>query len=202
MTRSECRDDRAAEQYAQNGTCAFNVRIDHKTVAGVTTSLGCGAMSDHAIALRDATKQFPHRAGGTFTAIRDVTMEVARGEFVTVVGPTGCGKSTTLSLVSGLEPATHGTVTVNGLPVRGIPEGVGYMFQSDAVLPWKTVLDNVALGLRYHRVPKAEAHARARDYRIDLGRQLPERWGGRFRKAAVFLLKPDHHRFGHGDADI
>lgn len=121
-------------------------------------------MSDHAIALRDATKQFPHRAGGTFTAIRDVTLDVARGEFVTVVGPTGCGKSTTLSLVSGLEPATQGTVTVNGAPVRGIPDGVGYMFQSDAILPWKTVLDNVALGLRYRKVPGREAIARARDW--------------------------------------
>jgi NitT/TauT family transport system ATP-binding protein len=126
-------------------------------------------MSDHAIALRGATKQFPHRAGGTFTAIRDVDLEVARGEFVTVVGPTGCGKSTTLSLVSGLEPATHGTVTVNGAPVRGIPDGVGYMFQTDAVLPWKTVLDNVALGLRYHHVGKAEANAKARDWIVRVG---------------------------------
>jgi len=121
-------------------------------------------MSNHAIALRDATKTFPHRAGGTFTAIRDVTLEVAAGEFVTVVGPTGCGKSTTLSLVSGLEPATHGSVEVNGAPVQGIPDGVGYMFQTDAVLPWKTVLDNVAIGLRYRGQGKAQANARARDW--------------------------------------
>jgi NitT/TauT family transport system ATP-binding protein len=126
-------------------------------------------MSDHAIALRDATKQFPHRAGGTFTAIRDVDLEVARGEFVTVVGPTGCGKSTTLSLISGLEPATQGTVTVNGEPVHGIPDGVGYMFQTDAVLPWKTVLDNVALGLRYRKVPAKQAAERARDWIARVG---------------------------------
>lgn len=126
-------------------------------------------MSDHAIALRDATKQFPHRAGGTFTAIRDVDLEVARGEFVTVVGPTGCGKSTTLSLISGLEPASQGTVTVNGEPVDGIPDGVGYMFQTDAVLPWKTVLDNVALGLRYRKVPAKQAAEQARDWIARVG---------------------------------
>jgi NitT/TauT family transport system ATP-binding protein len=117
-----------------------------------------------AISLRSATKRFATRAGTPFTAITDVSLDVAAGEFVTIVGPTGCGKSTTLSLVSGLEPATTGTVQVHGQPVTAIPDGIGYMFQSDAVLPWKNVLDNVALGLRYHRVPKAEAHARARDW--------------------------------------
>jgi NitT/TauT family transport system ATP-binding protein len=117
-----------------------------------------------AISLRNATKRFATRSGEPFTAITDVDLEVAAGEFVTVVGPTGCGKSTTLSLVSGLEPASAGTVEVHGRPVTGIPDGVGYMFQSDAVLPWKNVLDNVALGLRFHKVPRAEAHRRARDW--------------------------------------
>jgi NitT/TauT family transport system ATP-binding protein len=117
-----------------------------------------------AITLRAATKTFGTRSGTPFTAIRDVDLDVAPGEFVTVVGPTGCGKSTTLSLVSGLEPATRGSVSVNGRPVDGIPDGVGYMFQSDATLPWKNVLDNVALGLRYRGVPRKEADARARDW--------------------------------------
>ena len=87
-----------------------------------------------------------------------------RGEFVTVVGPTGCGKSTTLSLVSGLHPPTRGEVLVNGQPVTGIPDGLGYMFQQDAVLPWRSVLDNVAAGPRYRGTPKAEARERARDW--------------------------------------
>jgi len=117
-----------------------------------------------AISLRAATKKFATRSGEPFTAITDVTLDVAAGEFVTIVGPTGCGKSTTLSLVSGLEPATSGTVEVHGRPVTDIPEGIGYMFQTDAVLPWKNVLDNVALGLRYHKVAKSEAHAKARDW--------------------------------------
>jgi NitT/TauT family transport system ATP-binding protein len=122
-----------------------------------------------AISLRGATKRFATRSGTPFTAIADVTLDVAAGEFVTIVGPTGCGKSTTLSLVSGLEPASAGTVEVHGRPVTGIPDGIGYMFQTDAVLPWKNVLDNVALGLRYRKVGKPEAHAKARDWLVRVG---------------------------------
>jgi NitT/TauT family transport system ATP-binding protein len=117
-----------------------------------------------AISLRGATKRFATRSGDPFTALRDVTLDVAAGEFVSIVGPTGCGKSTTLSLVSGLEPASAGTVQVSGRPVDGIPDGVGYMFQTDAVLPWKNVLDNVALGLRYRGASRAAAHTSARDW--------------------------------------
>jgi NitT/TauT family transport system ATP-binding protein len=117
-----------------------------------------------AISLRSATKRFATRSGEPFTALTDVSLDVAAGEFVTVVGPTGCGKSTTLSLVSGLEPVSSGTVQVHGRPVQGIPDGVGYMFQADAVLPWKTVLGNVALGLRYRKVSRAEAEEQARDW--------------------------------------
>jgi sulfonate transport system ATP-binding protein len=117
-----------------------------------------------AISLSRASKRFPTASGTPFTAITDVDLTVAPGEFVTVVGPTGCGKSTTLSLISGLEPASGGTVEVYGAPVRGIPDGVGYMFQTDAVLPWKNVLDNVALGLRYRRLEKGAARAEAREW--------------------------------------
>ena len=140
-----------------------------------------------AISLRAATKRFATRSGTPFTAITDVTLDVAAGEFVTIVGPTGCGKSTTLSLVSGLEPASAGTVEVHGQPVTGIPEGIGYMFQTDAVLPWKNVLDNVALGLRYHKVAKGEAHAKALDWinRVGLGGfedRYPHQLSGGMRK--------------------
>jgi NitT/TauT family transport system ATP-binding protein len=122
-----------------------------------------------AIRLSGATKSFPTRDGGAYTAIHDVDLTVARGEFVTVVGPTGCGKSTTLSLVSGLEAATAGRVEVAGTPVVGIPDGLGYMFQSDAVLPWRNVLDNVAAGPRYRGTPKAEAREQAREWVAKVG---------------------------------
>ena len=122
-----------------------------------------------AIRLSGATKAFPTRDGGSYTAIRDVDLEVRPGQFVSVVGPTGCGKSTTLSLVSGLEAATSGTVEVDGLPVTGIPDGLGYMFQADAVLPWRTVLDNVGAGPRYRGVAKADARDRAREWLVKVG---------------------------------
>src|SRR4051812_43986012 len=127
--------------------------------------------TEYAISLTAATKAFPTRDGGSSPAIRDVDLTVRRGEFVTVVGPTGCGKSTTLALVSGLHAATDGDVVVNGSPVTGIPDGLGYMFQQDAVLPWRTVLDNIAAGPRYRGLGKSEARDRARDWveKVGLG---------------------------------
>jgi NitT/TauT family transport system ATP-binding protein len=124
-----------------------------------------------AIRLAGATKAFPTRDGGSYTAIRDVDLTVARGEFVSIVGPTGCGKSTALSLISGLQPATGGQVEVDGQPVERIPEGLGYMFQQDAVLPWRTVLDNVAAGPRYRGVARKVAQEQARDWveKVGLG---------------------------------
>src|ERR1700736_6325745 len=110
-----------------------------------------------AIELRGVTKRFLTPSGSVFTALRDLDMVVQPGEFCAVVGPTGCGKSTTLALISGLEPASEGEVTVFGKPVNGIAEGIGYVFQSDAVFPWKTVLDNVAAGPRYHGVTTHDA---------------------------------------------
>ena len=123
-----------------------------------------------AIELRGATKRF-RSSGGVHTAVRDLDLTVNSGEFVAVVGPTGCGKSTTLSLVSGLEPASDGEALVHGRPVDGIPEGVGYMFQNDAVLPWRSVLDNVATGPRYRGLAKRAARDKARDWveRVGLG---------------------------------
>ncbi|WP_433664481.1 ABC transporter ATP-binding protein [Nocardia sp. CA-128927] len=118
-------------------------------------------MNHPLIELRSATKRFPGTGGGIHTAVKNLDLEVRPGEFVSVVGPTGCGKSTTLSLVSGLEPASAGRTLVRGKDVDGIPDGIGYMFQQDAVLPWKSVLDNVALGPRLRGASKAEARAKA-----------------------------------------
>ena len=134
------------------------------TSSATSSAASTGSLRPTAITLRNATKAFPTREGGSYTAIRDVDLTVRQGEFVTVVGPTGCGKSTTLSLISGLQPATAGEVVVDGRPVTGIPDGMGYMFQTDAVLPWRTVLDNVATGPRYRGSSKAEARDKARGW--------------------------------------
>jgi NitT/TauT family transport system ATP-binding protein len=117
-----------------------------------------------AIELRGVTKRFTTPTGATYTALRDLDLQVAPGEFCAIVGPTGCGKSTTLTLVSGLERPSLGTVKVHGEDVSGITPGVAFMFQTDAVLPWKTVLDNVAVGPRFRGTSKSQANTAARDW--------------------------------------
>ena len=101
---------------------------------------------DAGIQLTDVTKRFLTPAGEAFTALADVTFAVEPGQFCAVVGPTGCGKSTTLSLVSGLDRLSDGAITIGGAPVNGLADGISFMFQPDALLPWKTVLGNVAMG--------------------------------------------------------
>jgi len=122
-----------------------------------------------AIELHGVTKRFLTPSGGVYTALRDLTMAVEPGEFCAVVGPTGCGKSTTLALISGLEPPSEGEVEVLGKPVNGIVDGIGYMFQADAVFPWKTVLENVAAGPRYGGSSARDARAKARDWLARVG---------------------------------
>ena len=122
------------------------------------------ASGTSAIDIRGVTKRFTTPNGSTYTALRDLDLRVAPGEFCAVVGPTGCGKSTTLTLVSGLERPSLGTVTVHGQPVTGTTPGVGFVFQTDAVLPWKSVLDNVAAGPRFRGTAKAQANTSARDW--------------------------------------
>ncbi|MGN6597857.1 MAG: ABC transporter ATP-binding protein, partial [Actinomycetes bacterium] len=123
-----------------------------------------GGPATPAIELRNVTKRFRTPTGGVHTALRDLDLTVQEGEFCAGVGPTGCGKSTTLTLVSGLERPTRGEVLVKGTPVDGIGSEIGFMFQADAVLPWKTVLDNVAAGPLFRGEAKKHAIERARDW--------------------------------------
>ena len=126
--------------------------------------VGPPAETAPAIELRGVTKKFTTPSGSVYTALKDLDLDVAPGEFCAVVGPTGCGKSTTLTLVSGLERPSLGTVAVHGEPVSGITPGVGFVFQTDAVLPWKSVLDNVAIGPRFRGTTRAKANTAARDW--------------------------------------
>ncbi|HEV2236595.1 MAG TPA: ABC transporter ATP-binding protein [Ktedonobacterales bacterium] len=122
-----------------------------------------------AIELRNVTKRFRTPAGGIYTALRDLSLTIAPGEFCALVGPTGSGKSTTLNLIAGLDPATHGEVRVMGQLVKGTDPRVGFVFQADAVLPWRSVLGNVAAGPEFRRMPHKEALARARDWIARVG---------------------------------
>jgi NitT/TauT family transport system ATP-binding protein len=116
------------------------------------------------IELSGVTKRFVTPTGSVFTAIRDVDLVIEPGQFCAIVGPTGCGKSTTLSLVSGLDRPSAGVVKVGGSAVDGIAGDMSFMFQTDALLPWKTVLGNVAMGPQFRGVAKKEAQADARDW--------------------------------------
>ena len=116
------------------------------------------------IELTGVTKRFVTPSGSMFTALRDVDLEIGPGKFCAVVGPTGCGKSTTLTMVAGLDRPSAGVVCVGGRAVDGITPGTSFMFQADALLPWKTVLGNVALGPVFRGIPRREAHAQARDW--------------------------------------
>jgi NitT/TauT family transport system ATP-binding protein len=94
-------------------------------------------------------------------AIRAVTLDVADGEFISVLGPSGCGKSTLLMMVAGLVDATEGTIEINGTPVTGPRREVGVVFQSPVLLPWRTVLDNVMFPVELLKLPRAEYRERA-----------------------------------------
>ncbi len=152
------------------------------------------------IELSGVSKRFRTPAGSAFTALTDVDLTVEPGQFCAVVGPSGCGKSTTLTLVSGLERASEGDVLVHGEPVTAIGRDVGFVFQSDALLPWKTVLENVAIGPRFRGADKAEAHERSRDWlrRVGLGQfedRHPHQLSGGMRKrvalAQSLINEPD-----------
>jgi NitT/TauT family transport system ATP-binding protein len=145
------------------------------------------------------TKRFVSPTGAVMTAIRDVTLSVKPGEFCAVVGPTGCGKSTTLTLAAGLDRPSAGTVKVSGKQVDGITKGASFVFQSDALLPWKSVIANVALGQTFRGVPKRAAQAKARDWLNVVGlsgfeHHYPHQLSGGMRKrvalAAALMNEP------------
>jgi NitT/TauT family transport system ATP-binding protein len=154
---------------------------------------------DAAIVIDDVTLRFTTPDGSMMTALRDFTMSVARGEFACVVGPTGCGKSTTLNLVTGLLKPTTGTVRLMGKAVDSISRDIGFVFQADALFPWRSVIDNVAAGPLYRGVAKDEAYDRARDWiaRVGLARfekHYPHQLSGGMRKrvalAQTFINQP------------
>lgn len=136
------------------------------TYSGNTSAPG---RQDAGIELAGVTKRFLTPAGAAFTALRQVDLAVGRGQFCAVVGPTGCGKSTTLTLVAGLDRPSAGAVRVGGQVVGGITSGTSFMFQADALLPWKTVLANVAMGPIFHGASKKVAHADAREWLRTVG---------------------------------
>jgi NitT/TauT family transport system ATP-binding protein len=165
-----------------------------------TASTRAASTDDAArIEIRGLTKRFLTPKGEPFTAITDVSLTVEPGQFCAIVGPTGCGKSTTLAQVSGLERPSAGAVDVGGRRVDGITDGVSYMFQADSLFPWKTVLNNVLIGPTLKGMPKQQATELARDWlrRVGLAGfedRYPHQLSGGMRKrvamAAALINNP------------
>ncbi len=99
--------------------------------------------------------------GSRFTALSPISVEVQANKFVSLIGPSGCGKSTIFNIVAGLQPPTAGRVLIDGADATGLIGQVGYMLQKDLLLPWRTVLDNVCLGMEIRGLPLKEARQRA-----------------------------------------
>jgi NitT/TauT family transport system ATP-binding protein len=139
------------------------------------------------IALEHVTRDFESPSGATYTAIDDVSVTIAAGTFSAIVGPSGCGKSTLLNIVAGLLPASRGTVRVAGQPLQGVNRRATYMFQQDALLPWKDVRENVALGLTLAGRAAREAAEQADAWLARVGlapfaRHFPAQLSGGMRK--------------------
>jgi NitT/TauT family transport system ATP-binding protein len=107
--------------------------------------------------------------GGVFTAVERASLNVADGEFVAIVGPTGCGKSTLLNVTAGLLAPAAGEADIFGARLSGLNRQAGYLFQADALFPWKTALENVAIGLETAGAPASEAKPRAREWLKKVG---------------------------------
>jgi NitT/TauT family transport system ATP-binding protein len=142
------------------------------TEAATATARKPGGDPHAAIVLAGVDVAFRLADGGSYRAVEGATLEVADGEFVAIVGPTGCGKSTLLNIAAGLIAPSSGSVAIYGAALPGLNRQAGYLFQADALFPWKTARDNVAIGLETAGVAPAEARARAEQWltRVGLGK--------------------------------
>ena len=155
-----------------------------------------------ALLLKDITCTFVSRDDPSqrYTAVANSTLSVAPGEFVSVVGPTGCGKSTLLNIAAGLLAPSSGVVESFGETVTGVNKRSGYMFQGEALLPWRSALDNVVAGLEFAGVERAQACEQGREWMKRVGLsgfedRFPHQMSGGMRKrtmlAQTLIRDPD-----------
>ena len=137
--------------------------------------------------------------GSPYTAVKETSLAIGEGEFVSVVGPTGCGKSTLLNVAAGLLRPSSGQVRIRGEPLAGVNRRAGYMFQAEALMPWRSALDNVVAGLEFRSEAAREARRRGEDWlaRVGLagfGDRYPHQLSGGMRKrvalAQMLILDP------------
>lgn len=152
-----------------------------------------------ALRLSNLTKRFASTSG-VYTAVKDITLDCREGAFISFVGPSGCGKSTILNMVAGLTTPSEGTVEVFGEALAGLNSRASYMFQQDALLPWKSVFENIMLGLRFRNRAEKDSQDLARVWlrRVGLdgfGDSFPYQLSGGMRKrvamAQSWIVDPD-----------
>lgn len=110
------------------------------------------------LSIRNATVKFDAADGTEVHALDNVSFDIPPDSIVVALGASGCGKSTLLNTIAGFQPLTEGEILIDGEPVIGPGGDRGVVFQKDTLLPWANILDNVALGLRYRGVPKAQRY--------------------------------------------
>jgi NitT/TauT family transport system ATP-binding protein len=157
-------------------------------------------MAVPALALEDVRVTFVSQDAARYTAVSETTLRVAPGEFVSVVGPTGCGKSTLLNVAAGLLQPSSGRASVFGQALAGINRKAGYLFQSEALMPWRTALQNVIVGLEFRRRDSRQAVQQGEEWlrRVGLGGfggRYPHQLSGGMRKrvalAQALILDPE-----------
>ena len=112
-------------------------------------------MSENILSLKNITKIYQAKNGET-KALDNINLDIKRGEFVSIIGPSGCGKSTLLSIIAGLEDKNIGKVYLEGKEIDGISSEIGYMLQKDSLLEWRTIYNNVILGLEIRGIKTKE----------------------------------------------
>lgn len=152
------------------------------------------------IELKKTSKEYVKPSGEVHTVLQNIELRIEKGEFCSIVGPSGCGKSTTLNLIAGFENPSAGRVQILGEPLTGINPRAACVFQTDNTYPWKTVLDNVSLGLRLKGVKKGEAYQEARKWIDRVGLKgfevhYPHQLSGGMRKrvalAQCLIVQPE-----------
>jgi NitT/TauT family transport system ATP-binding protein len=144
-----------------------------------------------AIQFRQVHKNYITRQGET-EALRDISFQIPHGSFVSLVGPSGCGKTTILSMIAGLFPATRGDMSIYGKNIQGTSERIGYMLQQDYLLGWRTINENVTLGLEFRGTKNQQTLAHARFLLnemglFDVGEQFPHHLSGGMRQRVALV---------------
>ncbi|BDH60275.1 ABC transporter ATP-binding protein [Lysinibacillus sp. PLM2] len=148
-------------------------------------------MSGYKLEVLNGNKIFK-KSGKEFIALQDTTIQIEEGKFISIIGPSGCGKSTLFNMIAGLMKPTSGEILLDGKSIVGENGHVGYMLQKDLLLPWRTILENVILGLEIKGIPKKEAYAKALPLLHRYGlkgfeNHLPNELSGGMRQRAALL---------------